>query len=157
MRSKADETFVIAFFLFLKPFFINTGSFSELKESKPFSLESKLNMELLSQGSILGPLFFLLYINDLPHATNFETTIFADDINFHLCHSKINTLRSRIKCEIVKSNDWMSYNKVTVNYKKAASCLLVNGLFITVTLIFSLTTTKLKKLSRPMQNISEFI
>ena len=48
------------------------------------------------QGSILGPLFFLLYVNDLPQATNFETTLFADDTNLHLCLSNLNTLRSRI-------------------------------------------------------------
>ena len=62
----------------------------------------------VSQGSILGPLFFLLNVNHLSHATNFKTTLFADDTNLHLRHNNINTLRSRIKCETVKINDWMS-------------------------------------------------
>ena len=38
------------------------------------------------QDSVLGPLLFSLYVNDLPHASNFDTTLFADDINLHLSH-----------------------------------------------------------------------
>jgi len=33
------------------------------------------------QGSILGPLLFSLHLNDLPNASNFVTTLFADDTN----------------------------------------------------------------------------
>ena len=47
-------------------------------------------------------LFFLLYINDLPKASNFETTLFADDTNLHFSHISINSLQSRIQQEIIK-------------------------------------------------------
>jgi len=36
------------------------------------------------QGFVLGLLLFSLYVNDLPNASKFETTLFADDTNLHL-------------------------------------------------------------------------
>ncbi len=44
------------------------------------------------QGSILGPLLFSLYINDLPNCTQFLAFLFADDTTLLLSHSDINTL-----------------------------------------------------------------
>ena len=58
--------------------------FGKVNRKIPFSclLDHKV-----PKGSILGSLFFfLLCINDLPNASNFETTLFADDTNLHLSH-----------------------------------------------------------------------
>ena len=54
------------------------------------------------QGSILGPLLFLLYINDFPNASNFETTLFTDYTNLHLSQININSLQSRVQQEMMK-------------------------------------------------------
>ena len=78
------------------------------------------------QGSVLGPLLFLIYVNDLPSASNLETTLFADDTNLHLSHHNIITLKSQVQLEIDKINNWMISNKLTINYKKSYYMIVGN-------------------------------
>ena len=53
----------------------------EQKASKYFKVTHGI-----PQGSVLGPLLFLLFINDLPQASKFNATLFADDANLHISH-----------------------------------------------------------------------
>ena len=47
----------------------------------------------VSQGSVLGPLLFSLYVNDMPLASTFETTLFADDTLFMMIGYDLNNLQ----------------------------------------------------------------
>ena len=70
------------------------------------------------QGSVLGPLLFLLFINDLPNATDFLILLFADDTTFQVSGIELNQLFDFANTELKKSAVWFEANKLTLNVKK---------------------------------------
>jgi hypothetical protein len=66
------------------------------------------------QGSVLGPLLFLLYINDLPKILNKFSTpiIFADDTSILFSHSNVNDLNRNIRITIEILNGWFRANEM---------------------------------------------
>ena len=71
------------------------------------------------QGSILGPLLFLLYVNDLRNATNIlQTIMFADDTNLFCSHKTIKELFKIMNHELIKIQQWFNANKLSLNIKK---------------------------------------
>ena len=78
------------------------------------------------QGSVLGPLLFLLHVNYLPYASKFETALFADDTNLHLSHNDIDSLQTQAEHKTIKINNWANINKLTINYKKSYFMIVGN-------------------------------
>jgi len=70
------------------------------------------------QGSTLGPLLFLLYANDLPLVSNFKTILFADDMVLSLSANSMHELTTKINHELETVDNWLKYNKLSLNYSK---------------------------------------
>ena len=71
------------------------------------------------QGSILGPLLFLIYINDITFATNFvKFVIFADDTNIFYSSNDIRSVYLTMNAELRLIHRWLLCNKLTLNIGK---------------------------------------
>ena len=71
------------------------------------------------QRSVLGPLLFLLYVNDLNQAIKFcKVHHLADDTNL-LCHSNsIKKLSKPVNADLKHLINWLNANKISLNVKK---------------------------------------
>ena len=71
-------------------------------------------------GSTLGPLLFLIYVNDLFKASNrLMEVMFADDTNLFLSHKNIDTLFAIMNAELENVTTWFKSNKLSLNLHKS--------------------------------------
>ena len=76
------------------------------------------------QGSILGPILFLLYINDLPLAIpDCNVDIYADDTTLWMANSNPLHIQHGIQGSLNKANHWFSLNKMVPNGRKKKQLL----------------------------------
>lgn len=96
-------------------------------QSVDASSDGKL-MKGVPQGSVMGPLLFSLYINDLPSKVKFSKChLFADDVQLHASGivSEIDDLISGVNLDLSVIHKWALENKLTLNPKKS-QCIFIH-------------------------------
>ena len=70
-------------------------------------------------GVSLGPLLFLIYINDLPNSSKILTFfLFADDTNIYFESDDLTRLTKKVNKELNKVESWLDCNKLALNIDK---------------------------------------
>ena len=73
----------------------------------------------IPQGTILGPLLFLLYINDLPNFLSIsQTEMFPDDIHLTYADKDICSIEVSLNRDLLNIKRWLIANKLTLNMTK---------------------------------------
>ena len=78
------------------------------------------NMDFgVPQGSVLGPLLFLIYINDLHKAIKYsKTRHFADDTNLLIENNSLKQLQKQLNYDLRQLSNWLKANKISLNCSK---------------------------------------
>ena len=91
----------------------------------------------VAQGSVLGPLIFLIHVNDITDSSQilFSFILSADDTNLFLSDRDISYLYKTMNQELKQVNLWLTANKLSLNVnmtqfmifksKKKGNCLVV--------------------------------
>lgn len=104
---------------------------SYLTDRRQFVVVNGRKSEILSQnfgvpqGSIIGPLLFLIYINDLPDCVDGASTLlFADDTTIYTSHADVGIAAANMKRAMVQASDWFTMNRLALNQTKTQTITL---------------------------------
>ena len=101
--------------MWFESYLVNHSQYVELNGHKSCKLPLTTGVP---QGSILGPLLFLIYINDLPSASNLKCVNFADDTNLLVQGNDLKILSDTLNTQLVGISDYFKANQLKLNPKK---------------------------------------
>jgi hypothetical protein len=83
------------------------------------------------QGSVLGPILFLLYVNNIQHLKlHGQPQLYADDIAILYNNQSFDEVKTNIKEDFVLLSKWTASMKLSINYEKSKILLIKNDLLI---------------------------
>jgi hypothetical protein len=81
----------------------------------------------VAQGSVLGPLFFLIFINDLPFfLSEIFSTLFADDTSLLFSGPNLDKTISLLRVGLKQLNEWCKHNRLFINWPKTYLMIITN-------------------------------
>ena len=82
--------------------------------------EEKLIACGVPQGSVLGPILFLIYIDDIKESSELlQFYLFADDTSTLFCHENPEMIEKIYNNELTKMSNWLTANKLSLNVSKS--------------------------------------
>ena len=80
------------------------------------------------QGSVLGPILFLLYINDITSVVEHcRTTMYADDTSIYYTSYHASNIQNALNKDLSKLRDWFDFNKLKLNISKSSFMIMKSG------------------------------
>ena len=127
-----------------------------LKNRKQYTVANDVASRLenitcgVPQGSVCGPLLFLLYINDISHClNNCNVSRYADDTVLYYSSENIVEALRIVQRDLSSINDWCHKNRITINCKKTKYCVYGMRLIIkkskNIDMLLSLNNTVVEK------------
>ena len=110
--------------LWFKDYLSNRKQLVHLNGSNSLLLDILIGVP---QGSILGPLLFLIYINDLPLCSKLLSLLFADDTTLYLSGDNIDELIQNVNSEFKKVTNYFRNQKLALHPEKTKFILFTNN------------------------------
>ena len=122
--------------------------------SKAFdTLSHTVLLEKLEKLSVLGPLLFLLFTNDLhKHLVNCGCILFADDTTIYMCHDNLNYINFCIEQDLLIISDWFKANSLTLNLTKSVAMMFKHK-----NSVGKLTGLQIKQVKLPLVRETKFL
>ena len=101
---------------FVRSYLSNRQQFTVIDGSKSDTMYIDTGVP---QGSVLGPLFFLLYINDITNCLQrSKATLFADDTSLLVHHKNLKILKENAESDLKNVYDWLLANRLSLSWEK---------------------------------------
>ena len=95
------------------------------------------------QGSILGPLLFLLYVNDMKQAVDCDLFLYADDSCLVYQHKDVKEIERNLNKNFSNVCDWFVDNKLSIHFgEEKTKCILFGTIYLIKSIVLRLNMVR---------------